>query len=247
MVPEHNSSNKKKASQQQLKALKLLDNVFFRCTQAVSLFTVKKILTYYCNLTFEGKDHLNQLNQCIFAPTHYSHLDFWAVLSAVPCRLREATFVAAAKDHFYSNPVNYVITKVFSYHNFPFERQILTPHVYQYLIKMMAAGCSLLMFPQGTRSRDGRLQPFKSLIALLAVETQTAVVPVAVQGTYEALPAGKFWIKKVPIKVIYGEPLKPPMISDIHDRKQLLKQARKFNEQIMSSVERLVNSQKNKS
>jgi 1-acyl-sn-glycerol-3-phosphate acyltransferase len=52
----------------------------------------------------------------------------------------------------------------------------------------LARGSPLLIFPEGTRSRDGRLQPFKDGAFRLAMEAKVPVIPVAIRGTYETLP-----------------------------------------------------------
>jgi 1-acyl-sn-glycerol-3-phosphate acyltransferase len=56
----------------------------------------------------------------------------------------------------------------------------------------LASGTPVLMFPEGTRSRDGRLQPFKDGAFRLAVETGTPILPLAVAGTRHAMAKGSF-------------------------------------------------------
>lgn len=229
-----------KLSVTSLKKIGLWPGWFYRWTQQISFVVMVRFLQVWCGLSFNGHHHLTDIRQCLFAPTHCSHLDFWAVLAGMPFELRQICYVAAARDHFYSRSWLRFFTKLGSYHNFPFERFNLTPSVYQQLTGMIQAGCSLLMFPEGSRSRDGQVQPFKSLLALLAVETQQPVVPVAVKGTFAALPADHYWIKPRPITVSFGQPLQPPRYEPDQGRKQLLKLARAFNADLMAAVNKLI-------
>jgi len=61
-------------------------------------------------------------------------------------------------------------------------------HMLDHCRRHLAAGSPLLMFPEGTRTPDGRLQPFKEGGFKLALEHRVPVIPVAVAGTYHALP-----------------------------------------------------------
>jgi 1-acyl-sn-glycerol-3-phosphate acyltransferase len=57
-------------------------------------------------------------------------------------------------------------------------------------------GCSFLIFPEGTRSWDGKLQPFKRGGFFLALASLAPIVPVSIEGTYELMPRGSFFAKK---------------------------------------------------
>lgn len=221
-----------------LRQLRLGVNAFFRLSQVVSLTGMNVVLKHWCGLSFQGREKLTSLKQCLLAPTHYSHLDFWAVLQGLPQTLRQTTYVAAARDHFYQKSLWTFFVKLGSYHNFPFERTTLTAGNYRRLMAMIKAGCSLLMFPQGTRSRDNGLKPFKAMMAMLAVECRVPIVPVLISGTWEALPAGHFLIKPHPIEVHFGDPLIPQPLAP-GSRRDLPKRARAFNQQVMASIEQM--------
>jgi 1-acyl-sn-glycerol-3-phosphate acyltransferase len=67
--------------------------------------------------------------------------------------------------------------------------------------------CSFLIYPEGTRSWDGRLQPFRRGGFFLALECGTPIVPVTIRGTYELLPRGKWLIHKGSVRIIFHEPI----------------------------------------
>lgn len=68
----------------------------------------------------------------------------------------------------------------------------------------MKGGISLVVFPEGTRSSDGNLLPFKRGGLLLAVKTQTPIVPVTISGSCAILPKGDWRIRKGRIEVTVG-------------------------------------------
>lgn len=68
-------------------------------------------------------------------------------------------------------------------------------------------GYSFLIFPEGTRSRDGKIQPFKRGGFFLALNTQVPIVPVTIKGTYELMPRGSFFVKRGKIRVFFHPPL----------------------------------------
>lgn len=71
----------------------------------------------------------------------------------------------------------------------------------------IGAGTSLFFFPEGGRSRDGRLLPFKSGPFLLAIKAGAPVVPVAIRGTREVLPIGSIYIRPGQVEVRVGKPI----------------------------------------
>ncbi|MFA4904896.1 MAG: lysophospholipid acyltransferase family protein [Candidatus Margulisiibacteriota bacterium] len=71
----------------------------------------------------------------------------------------------------------------------------------------LKTGDSILVFPEGTRSRDGKLQPFKRGSLLLAQKARVNIVPVAISGSFHILPAKSIFFNVVPVVVKIGRPL----------------------------------------
>lgn len=76
------------------------------------------------------------------------------------------------------------------------------------------AGQSIIAFPEGTRSRDGRLLPFKKGVFNLAFEAGVPVLPFAIHGGADVLPKGTWRVKGAPYRICLGEPLEPGAFKD---------------------------------
>ncbi len=74
-------------------------------------------------------------------------------------------------------------------------------------LKTLKAGMPLVIFPEGGRTADGRIQPFLPGAFFLAIKAQVDIVPVALVGTYELLPMDTFHIKPRPLEMRVGEPI----------------------------------------
>jgi 1-acyl-sn-glycerol-3-phosphate acyltransferase len=84
-------------------------------------------------------------------------------------------------------------------------------------------GSCLVVFPEGTRSRDGSLLPFKKGPFFLAMESGAPVVPVSIAGTTRLLPKGRLGLKSGTVKVTFHAPLNP---ADYADKEELMEAVR---------------------
>jgi 1-acyl-sn-glycerol-3-phosphate acyltransferase len=75
--------------------------------------------------------------------------------------------------------------------------------------KFLQRGAALMFFPEGHRSKDGKLQRFRSGPFQLAMETGVMIVPVCLSGTYQVLPRGRWWLKPAPVTLKALEPVDP--------------------------------------
>jgi 1-acyl-sn-glycerol-3-phosphate acyltransferase len=68
-------------------------------------------------------------------------------------------------------------------------------------------GYSFLIFPEGTRSWDGKLQPFRRGGFFLALESGAPIVPVSIRGTFALMPRGKWLVRKGSVRIVFHEPV----------------------------------------
>jgi len=73
--------------------------------------------------------------------------------------------------------------------------------------RRIAAGISVVVFPEGTRSRDGQVQRFKKGGFLLAVESKTEIVPIAIKGSRDLLPSGAWRLRSGTVEVVVDQPV----------------------------------------
>jgi 1-acyl-sn-glycerol-3-phosphate acyltransferase len=74
-------------------------------------------------------------------------------------------------------------------------------------LSLLAEGKAVAIFPEGSRTEDGELQPGRPGIGYLVAESQCQVIPVFISGTFGVLPPGRAWPKRYPVSVTIGEPL----------------------------------------
>lgn len=89
----------------------------------------------------------------------------------------------------------------------PVSRGAVDSRSLRVMLKLLRDGERLLMFPEGTRTRDGSLGSFQKGVASIAVRCGVPVLPVAVAGAYESWPRARAWPRPGRAAVAYGEPL----------------------------------------
>ena len=145
---------------------------------------------------------------CVVVANHSSHLDAPLVLGSVPQRIRRNLATGVAADYFFTAPHKRVFTELI-FNAFPVDRTGTGAN--RGLSKqLLKAGVPLLLFPEGTRSRSGKMASFKIGAAGLAKAVGVPVLPVALIGAYEAMPYGSHWPRRgrPPVVVAVGEPLR---------------------------------------
>jgi 1-acyl-sn-glycerol-3-phosphate acyltransferase len=75
------------------------------------------------------------------------------------------------------------------------------------LIRILKAGNAVLVFPEGSRTLDGKLQPAEPGLGLVIAKTLAPVVPMRIFGAHEAMPRGSSGLRFVPITIVIGEPI----------------------------------------
>jgi 1-acyl-sn-glycerol-3-phosphate acyltransferase len=154
-----------------------------------------------------GLENLEDCNPpLILAANHSSHMDTPLILNSLPKDLRRRTLVAAASDYFFSSRLMGLFVSV-AIGAVPMERRTASKESMAQVDKLLEEQWCLVMYPEGSRTPDGRLYKGKTGIARLALSSQVPVVPVGIVGTYGAMPAGRSWPVPGQVEVRFGKPL----------------------------------------
>lgn len=173
-----------------------------------------------------GLEHVVPDGAQIFVSNHQSMFDIWALFATLPVSLR---FVA--KEEMSRIPLLSRAMRAAGHVFIDRQDRVQAAEVMRRAGKrMLREGLSLGLFPEGTRARDGRLKPFKKGAFVLAIETQTTLVPVAVDGGGQIIVDGgggrlKFRPRPPPIEIRCAEPI-PLSGLTAADRDELLARTR---------------------
>lgn len=175
--------------------------------QAVVLLPAHALLC--SSFRVHGRERLAGVRSpVLLVANHASHLDTPSILRALPRPLRARVAVAAAADYFFRTRALSVAMPLLL-NAFPFSRAGAVRSSLEHCGDLADEGWSVLVYPEGTRSPSGRLQPFRSGIGLLATDLRLSVVPVGVAGTHALLPKGRLRPRRGPVTVRFGAPLQP--------------------------------------
>src|ERR1700674_5298387 len=157
----------------------------------------------------EGREWVRELERpVIFAANHSSHADNSLILYALGDHARERTVVAAAADYWFKRPMLGNIMSLFL-NTFPFSRTGGAQAQLHSSSQLLKSGWNLVLFPEGSRSLDGRIQEFNPGVGHLANETGTPVVPMHIRGAYQVMPRGQKLPLPGPVRVRIGMPMAP--------------------------------------
>jgi long-chain acyl-CoA synthetase len=162
---------------------------------------VRAALKAYVRFDLHGIENVPRQGPFIVAPNHCSHMDGVAVIAALTGHRR--LYIAGAQDYFFKTWLSsFLFRHVFD--AIPFDRRAQGIEGLRLCADLLGRGHGLLLFPEGTRSLDGRMQPFKVGLGVLAVETQVPVIPTWLDGTFQVLPKGAKWPQRGVVRVVFG-------------------------------------------
>jgi 1-acyl-sn-glycerol-3-phosphate acyltransferase len=164
----------------------------------------------------EGTEYLDSVRgPVVFVANHTSHLDTPLILGSLPERFADRVAVGAASDYFFDVRWRATLTAIF-FNAFPVERYG-SRRLRSLALDLVDEGWSLLLYPEGTRSEDGWMNPFKLGASALCVTKGIPCVPIALRGSYAAMPRGRNWPQpgKPRVTVRYGRPLVPEEGEDV--------------------------------
>lgn len=153
-------------------------------------------------LTVTGIEQLPRGGPCILAANHLSFMDPFILLAALPRSTFGQLYTLGWEPYFRSRFRRWVARVG---HVIPVGPETPLATVLRISAALLRSGKSLLIFPEGERSIDGTLQPFKKGVGVLACELNVPVIPVKIEGSYQAWPPEATRPHSHPITITFGK------------------------------------------
>lgn len=170
-------------------------------------FTVRVFLLVWERFKAYDSEYVPSEGGCVIAVNHVSYLDPPAIAASLKHRvirfMARDTLFASRIGHWFFTGVKCVAL----------DRTRGDVGALRKGISILKEGKVLVLFPEGTRSPDGRLQEAKGGIAFLISKAAVPVVPAYVDGTFEAFPKGAKRVKRGKVSVHYGPAIQPSEIA----------------------------------
>ena len=161
--------------------------------------TFKAGFALYNRLSVKGVENIPAKGPFIVAPNHESFLDGPLAYVGFSWDMIKHCYSYATEEHVRSGVMKYLASR----HNvILMERGNLKNSILK-LAEVLKQGHNVIIFPEGTRTRTGRMNRFKKTFAILSKELGVPVLPVVIRGAYKALPRGTHYVLPKKIEVEY--------------------------------------------
>jgi 1-acyl-sn-glycerol-3-phosphate acyltransferase len=170
-------------------------------------------------LEIHGLDRIPHDRPVVFMANHQSNCDPPALLAVLP------PVLVMVKKEFFRVPIigRGMVARGFIRVDRSNREQAL--EAVEKGAQALKAGKSFLVYPEGTRSPDGRLQRFKKGVFVMAIKAGAPIVPISVSGSNKIMPKGKFVIRPGGVRITFHETLATEGLA-IEDRQELIDHAR---------------------
>jgi 1-acyl-sn-glycerol-3-phosphate acyltransferase len=170
----------------------------------------------------------------VFASNHQSLFDIWMLAALIPTHVRFVSKKELSRV--------FLLGKAMTAAGHIFlDRQNRQKafDAYDEAAEAIRRGTSAVVFPEGTRSRTGELQPFKKGPFVLAIAAQVPIVPTYCAGTFTLLPKGRALITPHPVAAFFGEPI-PTKGMTYDDRERLMQTAEAAVKRLRDEAKRVI-------
>ncbi len=170
--------------------------MIYRISKILATLAIKLLFRF----TVKGIDNIPSKPPYLIAANHVSYLDPIVVGCAFPHKVR-----FMAKKELFTHKLSSWFLKQLGV--FPVNREGLDISSVKQSIQILKNGGVLGIFPEGTRSRDGKFKGVNKGVIGIAIKGRVPIVPVGIKGTYEAWPPGRKFLKPHKVIVNIGEPI----------------------------------------
>jgi len=178
------------------------------------------LLANRVKVRIEGTEHLNGKGPYIFMSNHQSYYDVFALLGHLPYQ-----FKWLVKKELFSIPYFGWTMAAVGYISIDRGGTRDTVEAMNEAAQKIRDGMSVTIFPEGSRSPDGSIQPFKKGGFTLAIKSKVPIVPIAIDGSRDIMPKDKFTATSGEIRIRMDHPIQTESYS-LKDREALMKRVR---------------------
>lgn len=169
----------------------------------ITCFLSGLVARIFLRIRLTGIENIPKDGGVIIAANHLSYLDI-PLLGYSTYGIRRDVDYMGKKELFAIPVIGYLLRRL---GGFPVDREKLDRTAFREAIKRLKSGRVLIIYPEGRRSRDGRLQSGKPGVGMMVKMSGVKVIPAAIIGTDKALPPGSWMIKPTPVTIEFGKPL----------------------------------------
>ncbi|HOP76126.1 MAG TPA: lysophospholipid acyltransferase family protein [Thermogutta sp.] len=162
---------------------------------------VRLVARVFFRIRYSGVENIPRTGPVLLVSNHQSHLDPPLIGAGVP---RTVSYLAR-KTLFTNKFFSRLIT---SYGAIPLDLENPLSGLKEAL-RRLRCGDAVLIFPEGTRSPDGEIHPFRKGFRVLAVRSQAIIVPLAIEGAYQSWPRSRKFPRPGRIRVHFGRAIGP--------------------------------------
>ena len=182
--------------------------------------TARLVLRFVDMLSFRtrysGRDNVPKEGGVLLVSNHQSHLDPPIIGLGCPRQLNPL-----ARKTLFDVPVLGRLIALLG--SIPIDRDGMGLAGLREAMRCLKGGGVVLIFPEGTRSADGEIAPFKPGFVSLAVRSRASILPCAIEGAHGCWPRGRKFPRLGRIRVHFGTPILPDEISRLDERELLVK------------------------
>jgi len=149
-----------------------------------------------------GLENIPRDKPVILVANHQGAADIPILLAYIPVRFR-----FAIKKELFKIPIFSWYMRQAGYFSIDREVVLSAYKTLEKIVEILNAGESVMIFPEGTRSRDGTLGKFKRGSLMAALKSQAPIIPIAISGSYKIMPRGTWLLKPTTVKLSAGKPI----------------------------------------
>lgn len=173
----------------------------------ITRLLTKCLLAALIRVKVEDRHHLPEDGPFVLVANHTSHLDALLLASLLPARFTGRVYSIAAADYFFDTPSKTIFSTRWV-NALPLRRGGASAKALATLRERLTVGDEVfVVFPEGTRSRSGKLQDFRPGIGMLVAGTTVPVVPCHIEGAFDIWPADSRLPRPGTVTLRLGEPM----------------------------------------